>query len=51
MIFTDELGAFAIQAQSFNFNLLMQQMLQDFLSVSDHFGILCIKGLMPLGTV
>ena len=30
MIFTDELSAFAIQAQSFNFNLLMQQMLQDF---------------------
>ena len=30
MIFTDELGAFAIQSQSFNFNLLMQQMLQDF---------------------
>ena len=30
MIFTDELGAFAVQSQSFNFNLWMQQMLQDF---------------------
>ena len=25
---------------------ILQQMLQDFYSVSDHFGTLCIKGLM-----
>ena len=27
---------------------ILQQMLQDFQSVSDHFGILCIKGLNEL---
>ena len=29
----------------------MQQILQDFQSVSDHFGILCIKGLRWVGSV
>ena len=30
---------------------ILQQMLQDFLSVSDHFGTLCIKGLNRINKI